>query len=576
MPFDSIPARFRQWRETLPNKIAYGYKENGVWVTATWSDYVYAVDNAALSLLQMGISKGDKVAIYATNRPQWTIVDMAAMSIGAVSVGIYSTSSPEQVEYILQHSEARMVFTDTPERKQKVLTACKHLSGVRIVGMTRDSDGVAGVTNWELFDSLATGQSPSNIHSRVQSLRPSDPAMLVYTSGTTGTPRAVVLTHDQILACTVMGVEMIEDKGPRHSALSYLPLAHIAERGISVLGPSLCGYSIYFVQDAKDLKSSLLEVRPTIVLGVPRMWEKMSNLLQDKFEEASPAKWRLLEWARSIVYNETMRLASGNQHRKGIRYRIANKLVITKIKHALGLDRAETLITGAAPISDTALHFFASLGLCIREAYGLSESAGVISFNRPGKTIFGTVGQAFDGIEIRIADDGEILARGKNIFSAYLKDGEATSEMLKDGWLCTGDMGELSDEGYLTITGRKKDLIITSGGKNISPAGIEELLKSHPKISSAIVVGDNRPYLTAILVPDFDVVETADRSELAAEVASHVMEINKRLARAQGIKKYHLLDRRLEAERKELTPTLKVRRNEVINNLGNEIESMYV
>lgn len=573
MSFSSIPARFFAWREDAPSSVAYGYAGHDGWVTQTWSEYVGQVEQAAVSLLAMGITKGDRVAILGSNRPEWTILDMACMAIGAVSVGIYASNATPQVEYVVKHSEAGILFVDSEIQLEKARQIVdRGLKGLKIIGMT---DAFPTDLTWSEFIQTGSVANSEKVAEIMDDLHPEDLATLVYTSGTTGTPRAVMLSHGALVACTRMGVEMIEDRGGRHSSLSYLPLAHIAERGISVLAPAWCGYAIYFVEDATKVRQALTEIRPTIVLGVPRMWEKIQNALQERFDEAKGVKKFLLAWSRKVTMRKTSLMSSGQLTRSELTSSLAYKIAVKKILVALGLDRAESVISGAAPISVGTLKFFLSLGICIREAYGLSESAGVISFNRPGDTRLGTVGRPFDGVELKRAGDGEILAKGANMFSGYYKDPVASSETLVDGWLHTGDIGSIDSDGFLKITGRKKDLIITSGGKNISPVEIENLIKANDYVADCVVCGDGRKYLTALVVPDFEKM-TSDKVESVRKfVDQHMEDVNRQLSQAQTIKKYVILERPLSIEQGELTPTLKVRRSGIQDSFRSEIEGMY-
>jgi long-chain acyl-CoA synthetase len=397
-----------------------------------------------------------------------------------------------------------------------------------------------------------------------------------------------MLSHGNLVFVATLA-KKLADARPSDCSLSYLPLSHIAEQMFSVHGPPTWGGSIYFAESLEKVPENLKEVQPTVFFGVPRIWEKFHSGISGKLAAATGVKKRLVDWARKVG-SKVSELRCRGEEPTGllaIEYKAADRLVFSKLKPAIGLGRARFCVSGAAPIAREVLEFFASLDIIVLEVYGQSEDCGPTSFNRPGKTRFGTVGPALEGVEVKIADDGEILVRGPNVFLGYLKEPEATAETLKDGWLCSGDLGAFDPDGFLSITGRKKEIIITAGGKNIAPKNIEAALKNHPLVSEAVVIGDRRKFLTALVTLDPEAAvgfakergiddKTVHASpQLNAEIQRAVDEVNQELARVETVKKFTVLEKPFSIDAGELTPTLKVKRKVVNERYAREIEAMY-
>ncbi|HEU4614649.1 MAG TPA: long-chain fatty acid--CoA ligase [Kofleriaceae bacterium] len=584
MAKDTIPHRVLRMAVERPSTIAYQAKVNGQWQPTTWKTYVDQIRTAARAMMALGLPRGGKVSILGFNRPEWVIFDHAAMMAGGVPAGIYTTCSAEEVQYIVHHSESHLVLVENAEQLAKVMSKRAQLPQLRWIvtmkGVTATGDDVL---SWEQFLAKAEGTTEVELDQRVDAIEQADLATLIYTSGTTGPPKGVMLSHGN-LAWTSR--TLLEMGGQRTGdvLLSYLPLSHIAEQMCSIHMPATAGHTVYFAESLEKIAENLKDARPTVFFGVPRIWEKFHAVLAGKLAEATGAKKRLVEWARGVCSQVNARRFRGEPLPKllELQYRLADRLVISKVKQAIGFDRVQELFSGAAPIAPDVLEFFASLDLPIKEIYGQSEDCGPTSCNLPGKTKLGTVGPPIPGIEVKIAEDGEILVRGPHVFLGYLKEPEATAEALKDGWLCSGDLGQFDAQGFLSITGRKKEIIITAGGKNIAPKNIEAMIKQSPLVGEAVVIGDRRKYLTALitldeaaarkLVPDGDLTQAP---EIRSAIQSTIDEANQALARVEQIKKFVILARPFGIDTGELTPTMKIKRKVVAQKYAREIESMY-
>lgn len=560
-----------------------------MWRPTTWRQYVDEIRTAARALIGLGFPRGGKVAILGFNRPEWVVFDHAGMMAGGVPAGIYTTCSAEEVQYIIHHSEAFAVLVEDVAQWKKIAAQRANLPLLRHVVTMKGCPPIDDplVLSWEAFLAKGSNATDSALEQRLDAIEQDELATLIYTSGTTGPPKGVMLSHKN-LAWTAQ--TLVDHGGARAGdcALSYLPLSHIAEQMSTILGPATSGATVYFAESIEKVPDNLREVQPTVVFGVPRIWEKFHAGVSAKLAQATGAKKHLVKWTRDVC----SRVVDVRNHGKepggllALQYQLANKLVISKLKPALGLGRARLCVSGAAPIAKDVIEFFASLDIVIHEIYGQSEDTGPTSFNMPGATRFGTVGPALPGVEVKIAPDGEILVKGPNVFLGYFKEPLATKESLVDGWLCSGDLGELDREGFLTITGRKKEIIITAGGKNVSPKNIEAAIKESPLVSEAVVIGDRRKFLSALITLDDAAVTTflGSRSngvaahqhpEVLAALQQQLDEVNDKLARVEQVKKFTVLPRQLGIDTGELTPTLKVKRKAVTLNFSREIEAMY-
>ncbi len=590
MPYDSIPARFLAQAEQRPDRPAYYVRRGGNWLATSWRTYVDEVRTAARALIGLGFQPGHTVCILGFNRPEWVIADMAAMCAGGVPAGIYTTCSPEEVQYIVHHAESGIVFLEDASQWEKIKAQRANLPLLRHVVMFKDAPAIddALVMSWEQFVAKAEGVDAGEIDARVAALEASQNATLIYTSGTTGPPKAVTLTHENLAWTSKSGLKVV-DANDTDSNLSYLPLSHIAEQVFTIHIPATVGSQVYFAEDFAKVADNLKEVQPTLVFGVPRVWEKFYAGVSAKLAQATGLKARLAAWAQDVG-----RRANDVKNRGGqpsgllaLQYRLADKLIYSKIKPALGLGNLRFGVSGAAPIAKEILEFFAGLDIMIYEVYGQSEDTGPTTFNLPGRTRFGTVGPPFPGVEVKIAEDGEILVRGPNVFKGYLKDQAATDEALIDGWLHSGDLGAFDQDGFLSITGRKKEIIITAGGKNIAPKNIEAALKNFELVSQAVVIGDRRKYLTALVTLDPDAAKRfADEHglpivgihadpKLRAALQSGVDEVNKLFARVEHVRKFQVVGEDFSVDGGELTPTMKIKRRVVNEKYAAQIEEMY-
>ena len=570
---DTIPQRLLRQAELRPSSIAYQAKVDGRWQPTTWRTFVDQCRTAARAMIALGLPRTGKVAILGFNRPEWVIFDHAAMLCGGVPAGIYTTCSPDEVQYIIHHSEARLVLVEDAGQLAKVEARRAQLPHLQWIVMMRGATQVTGrdVLTWEDFLAKAETIPQSAVDDRVSAIEQADLATLIYTSGTTGPPKGVMLSHRN-LAWTS---RCLSDVGGGHSgdvSVSYLPLSHIAEQMVTVHGPTTVGSTVFYAESIEKLGEAIKEARPTLFFGVPRIWEKFHAGLAAKLAEAKGAKKALVTWAMKVC-TQVHALRDRDQPVPpllGAQYNVANRLVLQKVKTAIGFDRARTLISGAAPIAPDIIAFFTSLDLPIREVYGQSEDTGPTSYNLPGRTKIGSVGPPLPGLEVKIADDGEILVRGPNVFLGYFKEPEATAESLLDGWLCSGVLGAFDPDGFLTITGRKKEIIITAGGKNIAPKNIEAAIKQSPFVGEAVVIGDRRKFLTALITLAEGVNGDA-RSAIQAQIDA----VNETLARVEQVKKFAILERPFGIDSGELTPTLKIKRKVVSQKYAAQIDAMY-
>ncbi len=575
---DTIPHRLLQQATERPTSTAYQAKQDGRWQPTSWRAFVDQVRAAARALITLGFPTGGKVAILGFNRPEWVILDHAAMMAGGAAAGIYTTCSAEEVQYIVHHSEAHVVLVENADQLAKITKLRDQMPLLKHIVMMRGATATGpDILAWDDFTAKAEATPDKTLDDRIDAIEQSDLATLIYTSGTTGPPKGVMLSHEN-LAWTARCLVDIGAGTHEDVSLSYLPLSHIAEQMATVLMPATTGSCVYYAESMEKLLENLKDARPTVFFGVPRVWEKIHAGVSGKLAEARGAKAKIAGWARGVATAVNAHLDRGEKLPLGLQlqYRLATKLVFSKLKAALGFDRAHTLISGAAPIAADVLEFYSSIDLPIREIYGQSEDTGPTSFNLPGKTKIGSVGATLPGIQCKIAEDGEILVKGPNVFLGYYKEPEATAECLVDGWLHSGDLGAFDKDGFLSITGRKKEIIITAGGKNIAPKNIEAALKQSPLIGEAVVIGDRRKFLTCLItVDDAVAAKLGGADAVRGEVQKQLDEVNKTLARVEQVKKFSILPRPFGIDTGELTPTLKIKRKAVALNFSREIEAMY-
>jgi len=574
--------------------LAQRVKRFGLWQRITWAEYVADVNALAAEYVALGLRPGDRVAILSENRPEWTVADMATQTAGGATVGVYTTSSPEQLSYYLQHSDAVGLVLEDAEQLEKWLAVRHQCPGVRFVLLMEDDEAESeGVAPYR--EALASGRAryaadPGPVDERLAAIRPEDVALFIYTSGTTGDPKGAMLSHANVVWATEALAHALRC-GPGDEFLSFLPVSHIVERLISIANPIRWGYTVSFTENLDTVLNDLREIRPTIFFAVPRIWEKLYSLVELHMKDAQLLKRLAYGWAMRAARPRGWAGLPGAEAARGnaLTLALAHLAVLLPLKHRLGLDRVRLAISGAAPIAPEILAYFRGIGVDIREGYGLTESTGLITIN-PDDVRLGTVGTPFHGVEVRIADDGEILSRSPGNFLGYHKDPAATAAALEDGWLRTGDIGELDADGYLSITDRKKDILITAGGKNVAPQKIENQLKSSVYINDAVVLGDRRRYLVALLVLDEDNVRhwAAERqiaystytdltrnTEVVALIEGEVERVNATLARVETIKRFAILPKRLYHEDGEVTATLKVKRASIAARYADLVEELY-
>lgn len=578
---NSLPTLLQQRKGDT--SLAQRVKRLGLWQRVSWQEHVTKVNALASYLLQAKLAKGEKVAILSENRPEWLVSDLAVQSAGGVSVGIYTTSSPKQVHYVLKDSEAVGLILENAEQIEKWLEIRGQSPNIRFV-IAIEPEGFAEVLAWE--DVVREGEqhyaaTPEKLEQSVQNVKPEDTALLMYTSGTTGNPKGVMLSQASLLWAVDALIESL-GYNQDDEIVSYLPLSHIVERGGSYAHIKT-GMVINFVENLDTFAQNLAEIRPTVLFAVPRIWEKMHSLVELHMREN--------HFLKRAVYDAAMRAVKGRApgERASFAATLADLSVVSWLKHRLGIDRLRLAVSGAAPISPRILEYFRALGIDIREGYGMTENSGLTSIHQDSFKL-GTVGTPFPGVEVKIAEDGEILTRSPGTFQGYYRNLEATAATLSGDWLHTGDIGELDSEGHLRITDRKKDIIITAGGKNIAPQKIENLLKTSVFINDAVVIGDKRKYLVALLVLDEDNITTwardhgltyttytdlATLEEVRKVLDAEVAKVNDQLARVETIKKFAILPKRLYFEDGEVTATLKVKRSSIAKKYADLIEELY-
>jgi long-chain acyl-CoA synthetase len=588
---DTIPSRFFSQAQAHPDTPAYHSRRGGAWQSASWRDYAGQVRKASRALVALGLQPGQGVCLLGYNRPEWVIGAFAAIAAGGVPAGIYTTCSADEVRYIVDHAEAPVVIAEDRAQVDKLLARRDQLPGLKCIVTMEGAPAIDDplVLTWEAFLARAEAVPDAAVDDRVRALKDDDTATYIYTSGTTGPPKAVMLSHRNIL-WTAEALSKLNEITPVDTMLSYLPLSHIAEQMLSMHAPACFGYSIYFAEALEKVPDNLKEVQPTIFFGVPRIWEKFHAAVAAKLSQVTGPKRRLIDWATGVArrWHAHSMLGKPVPTVLGWQYRLAQRLVFRKLKTALGLGRARVAVSGAAPIASHVLEFFTGLDILVTEVYGQSEDCGPTTLNVGGATKLGTVGRPIPGLEVRLAEDGEILVRGPSVFKGYYKDPQTTAETLIDGWLHSGDLGAFDNDRFLSITGRKKEIIITAGGKNIAPKNIEAALKESPLVEEAVVIGDRRRFISALVAIDRAAVAKwlesqgkpaaeplHDSPELQAELGRWVDKVNEQFARVEHVRKFRVLPRSLTQDAGELTPTLKLKRKFIDRNWSQLIDAMY-
>ncbi len=577
----TLPGRVLHFARTTPDAVALREKRMGIWQELTWLDYAKAVARMAKALADAGVGPGDSVAILSENRTVWLFADLGAQAIGALAVGIYQTNPAPDVAYILSHCGAKVLIAEDQEQVDKAIEVREETPGLQMVvvleprGCRRYAD--ERLVEWSDF---AKGEGDLQwLQAELAERDAGAPSMVVYTSGTTGQPKGALISANNALEISAQMVPVL-NVGAHDYLLSYLPLCHVAEKIFSLFIPLTSGAVVHFGESIETVRQDLAEVSPTVFLGVPRIWEKMHASVTLKMKDSS--------WLKTQLFQRL--LARRLKGVSKLEWLLGDQLVFRALQERLGMRRCHLPVTGAAPIAPEILQWFHAVGVQIMEGYGQTECAGVSHMNLPGNQRIGTVGRPLPLVECALADDGEILMRGPHVFCGYLHNDEATANTVVEGWLYTGDVGAIDEDGYLRITGRKKEIIITAGGKNLSPEKIENALKLSPYIKEAVAIGDRRKFVSALVQIDADATgdwaqrrgitytsyaELSGLPEVLKLVDDEVHAANERLARVEQVRAFRLFDKELHQDDGELTATQKVRRRAVMEIHEALVEGIY-
>lgn len=595
---DTLPKRFESQMKALGDKIALREKSLGRWRPITWREYYDHVESFSLGLVSLGLKPGERVAILGENCPEWLYADLAAQSARGVAVGVYPTNSAKQVKYILENSDSRYVVVRDQEQLDKILEIKDELPLLRraividMKGVRKYKDPI--ILSYAAVEEIGKKMSmgdPSLFRRMISETDANDIAITVYTSGTTGPPKGAMLSHKNIVAAVECFFKMVP-VSQTDSLVSALPLCHVAERLFSLFIPLKAGCTINFAEGTDTLQADMIEISPTIFLTVPRILEKLQSAITTRIQDADPVK----RW----VYKRCMQLGekvsnlelSGNGVNLFYKalYAIAYFSMFRALRNRMGLLQVRECVSGAAPLSIDVMKFFRSIGFVIKETYGMTETAGVFTMSTGESIKVGSVGKPVEDIEFKLAEDGEILLKGDSVFVGYYHDQAGTERVKKDGWLYTGDVGKLDDEGNLYIVDRKKEIIITASGKNIAPSEIENSLKFSPYIREAIVIGEGKSYLTALVQIDYEnVANWAQKEEIPFTtykslarnervcklIEAEIRQVNEKFSRVESIKKFRILEKELDHDDDEVTATMKVRRQMIEAKYKELISSMY-
>jgi len=598
MTAEVVPKVFKQTVEKYGDRVSLRKKEYGLWHDISWNEYYRRAKCVGSALISMGLGKGECVSIIGDNCPEWVIIDLGIQGAGGVAVGVYSTNAWPQVEYVIEQSESKFFFVENEEQLDKWLHFRDKVPGLQKVivwdleGLRHFEDPMV-MTYDELFEtgSEIVEKNPDLFEKRMSEVTPEDLSVLIYTSGTTGPPKGAMLTHRNVtwMARAIVADDPVYDTD---DVMSFLPLCHVFERLFSVFVHVTHGYTVNFIESLDTVTDNMREISPTMGYAVPRIWEKYLSAVYIKMSDAT--------WFKKLLFGIALKIGKNRATLKmnfkpvpfyvESLYQLAQLMVFRKLKERLGFDRMRNAYSGAAPIAPDVLHFFQAIGVNLIEGYGQTEGSGVTTASRVGKVKFGMVGPPLPGVEVKIAEDGEILVKSPGVFKGYFRRPEATAETIKDGWLYSGDVGELDEDGYLKITDRKKDIIVTAGGKNITPQYIENKLKASLFINDAVVIGDKRKFLSCLIMIDEDNVvkyaqdnkiqfstyrDLTQSDEIIKLIQGEMNQVNETLARVEQVKKFTIIPKKLYEEDGEMTPTMKVKRKYVNEAFGDLIEAMY-
>ncbi len=595
---ETVSKLFRKRTQELGDRVAIREKDLGIWRAVTWREYGQKAREVAMGLAALGLERGEVTAVLSENNREWLFADLGTICAGGVTNGIYTTDSPKQLAYLCNDSRAKVLFVENEEQLDKWLEVRDEIPSIEKVvifdmeGLRDFSDPMA-MTMEEFYElgRRYDGEHPEEFDARVDAAKPDDLMILIYTSGTTGPPKGAMISHRNVIFQLTIGNEIYRVQ-PDDQQLSFLPLSHIAERSFTTFFPLRNENAVNFAESVETVAENIREVSPHIFLAVPRVWEKFYSTVQVQLDDATAISRWAYRQALKVGYARLEYELEDKPVPAGVRlaYGLANLLVLRNLKRLLGMERLRWAATGAAPISPDLIKWYRAIGVKLFEIYGQTENTGTATANEPDRVKLGTVGRAEDGTEVSISPEGEILLKGPHVFMGYLNQPEKTAETIADGWLHTGDVGYIDNEGYVRVTDRMKDIIITAGGKNITPSEIENQLKFSPYISDAVVIGDKRKFLSALIMIDHDnVVKYAqDHSvpftnyaslcraqEVQDLIWAEIEKVNKNFARVETIKSFRLIDQLLTAEDDELTPTMKLKRKFVNEKYKELIDSMY-
>ena len=601
LPYDTVPKLFWQQAGKLGSAVMMRQKDLGIWKAYSWAEVGGIVSEIGAGLVSLGLAPGEVVSVMANTCREWVWVDLAVQTMGGVCSGIYPTDAPEQLHYLCSDSRSVFLFVEDDEQLDKYLAMREQLPLIRKV-IVFDMEGLSKLDDPQLIslDALrALGRAhlklqPSLVTQRLATRGPQDVAVLVYTSGTTGRPKGAMITHGNLCA-VLSGIDsaLFEGLPMGGERVAFLPLCHIAERLIGEYVPLHRGSTVNFVENPETVFDNLREVQPMVFFAVPRVWEKIFSTVAITLREAGKLQQAAYAWA----IGEGMKMVKHIEARSQpglllkLRYKLARLLVLNNVRRMVGLNRVDLALTGAAPISPELIRWYLALGIPLREGWGMTETSGGGTVTPVGASKPGSIGMPGPGVEMRISEQGEILMRGASVFSGYLNLPEKTAEALDaDGWLHTGDVGRVDADGYFYITDRMKDILITAGGKNITPSQWENQLKFSPYVTDAVVIGDKRAFLSCLVMIDEDNVAqwAQDRDvqfsdfkslcrapELLKLIGDEIEDVNQQFARVEQIKAFRLIEQRLTAEDEELTPTMKLKRSLINRKYADLIESMY-
>ena len=599
-PFASLPARLRRWAATRPDAVALRQKDFGLWQPVSWRQYEQQARHFGLGMSSLGVAEGAHVAIVSENRKEWVFSQLGLGLLGLVPVGVYPTSPAQEVQYLLHIAEAVAVVCEDQEQLDKVLEVRERLPLLRLL-VVIDPKGLRHYAADGLFifdDVVQRGaayerEHPGLVDERQARQQPQDTALMIFTSGSTGRPKAAMLSYGNIDAMAA-GTDAIYRCSTEDSTLSYLPLCHVAEQIYTVHLPLRAGLVVNFAESLRTVQSDLREVAPTLFLGVPRIWEKLHASIEIKSREAGGLRHALYRRALAAVAPMADVPPEARTPSQKLRFALWTLLVLRALNNYIGLRRCRLALSGAAPIAPQMLSFFRSLGVPIREGYGMTETAGVVTVQRSAASPVGTVGAPIPGVQTRLADDGELLVRGPTVFKGYWGDAAATRQAIDaEGWLHTGDIAQaVATPGgeELRIVDRKKDIMITAGGKNITPSEIENALRFSAYIKEAVVIGDRRHFVSALIQIDPETVgkwaeeqghayttfrSLAEHPEVHGLIEAEVRRVNDRMPQVQQVRRFHLLGKELDHDDGEVTATMKIKRSSIAQKYATEIEALY-